>query len=47
MSDLVVEEKHKLATDTVQVTNEKHTGEAGLYDVLVRRETGGSANTYW
>lgn len=35
MSGLVVEETHRAATDTVQQTNEKYEGEAGLYDVIV------------
>lgn len=32
---LEYEEVHEPETDSVQITNERYEGEAGLYDVLV------------
>ena len=35
MADLVIEETRGPAMDTVQATNERYEGEAGLYDIMV------------
>lgn len=56
LAGLAVREVKKSAQDTVQPTNERHDGEAGLYDVLVCLESGlssrvvggqGECDEYW